>query len=49
MVEEIGNQSRIKNHRMKNEDKKSKNDVEFDEIVRFLNAQKAVLDCVGLN
>ena len=34
---------------MKVENKKPKNDVEFDEIVKFLNDQKAVLDYAGLN
>lgn len=29
--------------------KKSKNDVNFDEIVKFLNDQKAVMDYAGLN
>ncbi len=28
---------------------KDKNDVGFDEIVKFLNAQKAALDYAGLN
>lgn len=34
---------------MKVENKKPKDNVEFDEIVKFLNAQKAVMDYAGLN
>ena len=30
-------------------DKKPKNDIDFDRIVKFLNDQKAVLDHEGLN
>ena len=35
-----------------NENRKTKNmenDIEFDQIVKFLNAQKAVMDYMGLN
>lgn len=50
MTEEIYTQSRINNScRMKVEAIKSKNDVEFDKIVKFLNDQKAVMDYAGLN
>jgi len=31
------------------ENKKTENGVEFDKIVKFLNAQKAVMDHAGLN
>ncbi|CAG0968468.1 hypothetical protein METP2_01245 [Methanosarcinales archaeon] len=34
---------------MKTGNKKQENDVEFDQIVKFLNAQKAVMDYAGLN
>ncbi len=34
---------------MKVESKKPKSDVEFDEIVKFLNDQKAAMDYAGLN
>ncbi len=34
---------------MKFENKKHINDVGFDEIVKFLNEQKAVMDYAGLN
>ena len=34
---------------MKTETKKQENDIEFDRIVKFLNAQKAVMDYAGLN
>lgn len=46
MIEEIYNQPRMNNYRMKEEDK---NNIEFDKIVKFLNAQKAVMDYAGLN
>lgn len=46
MIEEICNQPRMNNCRMKEEDK---NNIEFDKIVKFLNAQKAVMDYAGLN
>ena len=34
---------------MRTGNKKQENDVEFDRIVKFLNAQKAVMDYAGLN
>ncbi len=47
MIGKMYNISRIQNYcRTKDKDK---NDVEFDEIVKFLNAQKAALDYAGLN
>ncbi len=50
MTEGTYNQSRINNHcRIKVEHEKPENDVEFDEIVRFLVAQKAVMEYSGLN
>lgn len=50
MIEEIDNQPAINNScRMKVENKKFSNDVGFDEIVKFLNDQKAVMDYAGLN
>jgi hypothetical protein len=50
MIEEICNPSRINNScRMKVENKKPENDVEFDKIVKFLNDQKAAMDYAGLN
>ena len=46
----VGSQSRINNNcRIKVEHEKPENDVEFDEIVRFLVAQKAVMEYAGLN
>lgn len=50
MTEEMYNPSQINNPcRMKIENKKPENDIEFDKIVKFLNDQKAVLDYAGLN
>lgn len=50
MTEEMYNPSRINNPcRLRIENKKPKNDIEFDKIVKFLNAQKAVIDYAGLN
>ncbi|MGB8218034.1 MAG: hypothetical protein WCE94_12105 [Candidatus Methanoperedens sp.] len=50
MIEEICNPSRINNScRMKIENKKPRNDIDFDKIVKFLNDQKSVLDYAGLN
>ncbi|MDP2846299.1 MAG: hypothetical protein Q8N79_09570 [Candidatus Methanoperedens sp.] len=47
MIEEMHSISRIHSHcRTKDEDK---NNVDFDKIVKFLNAQKAVMDYAGLN
>ncbi len=46
-IEEMHSISRIQSHcRTKDEDK---NNVDFDKIVKFLNAQKAVMDYAGLN
>lgn len=50
MIEKICTPSRINNPcRMKAESEKSNNDVEFDEIVKFLNDQKAAMDYACLN
>jgi hypothetical protein len=50
MIKETGRLPRINNScRMKVENKKLRNDVGFDEIVKFLNDQKAVIDYAGLN
>jgi len=47
MIEEMCNQSRIRSCcGIKDEDN---NDVGFDKIVKFLNAQKAALDYADLN
>ena len=34
---------------LRTENKKIENDIGFDKIVKFLNAQKAVMDHAGLN
>jgi hypothetical protein len=50
MTEKMYSQSRINCPcRIKVENKKPNSDVGFDEIVKFLNAQKAVMDYAGLN
>ncbi len=50
MIGEICSKSQLNNScRMKAEAKKSRNDIEFDKIVKFLNDQKAVMDYAGLN
>jgi hypothetical protein len=50
MTEEICSHPRINSScRMKIENRKSDIDIEFDKIVKFLNAQKAVMDYAGLN
>ncbi len=50
MTEEMYNPSRINNPcRLRIENKKPKNDIKFDKIVKFLNDQKAVIDYAGLN
>ncbi len=51
MIEEAeGKQSGLKNsYRMKVEPKKPKNDVVFDDIVKFLIYQKDVMDYADLN
>ncbi len=33
----------------KTENKKTENDIEFEKLVKFLNAQKAVMEYAGLN
>jgi len=48
MIEKICSRRNILS-RMKTGNKKQENDVEFDQIVKFLNAQKAVMDYAGLN
>ena len=48
MIEEICSRRNIPAG-MKTENKKQENDIEFDQIVKFLNAQKAVMDYAGLN
>ncbi|HLB70144.1 MAG: hypothetical protein OIN88_03410 [Candidatus Methanoperedens sp.] len=45
MIEEICSQSRRKS----SFELKTENDIEFDKIVKFLNAQKAAMDYAGLN
>ncbi len=50
MIEEAASKQGLNNScRMKFENKKHINDVGFDEIVKFLNEQKAVMDYAGLN
>jgi hypothetical protein len=50
MIEEICNPSQTNNScRMRIENKKPRNDIEFDKIVKFLNDQKAALEYAGLN
>ncbi len=49
MIKEICNPSMTKNSCWMKFDKKPKNDIDFDKIVKFLNDQKAVLDYVDLN
>jgi len=34
---------------LRTENKKTEKDIEFEKIVKFLNAQKAVMDYAGLN
>jgi hypothetical protein len=46
MIGKMYNISRIQNYCRTDKDK---NDVEFDKIVKFLNAQKAALDYADLN
>lgn len=38
-----------KSNYLETENKKPENGVEFDKIVKFLNAQKAAMDYAGLN
>jgi hypothetical protein len=50
MIEEMCSQSRMNSScRIKVENKKPENDIEFDKIIKFLNAQKAVMEYAGLN
>ena len=50
MIEEAASKQGINNSfRMKFENKKHKNDVGFDDIVKFLIYQKAVMDYSDLN
>jgi len=48
MVQEICCQ-RNSSFELKAENKKPKNDIGFDKIVKFLNAQRAAMDYAGLN
>ena len=47
MIQEICRRSN--SLELRNENKKTENGVEFEKIVKFLNAQKAVMDYAGLN
>ena len=50
MIDEAGSQLGINNScLMKVKNKKLRNDVGFEEIVKFLIYQKAVIDYAGLN
>jgi hypothetical protein len=50
MIEEMRSSSGINSScRVKVENKKPKNSIELDKIIKFLNAQKAVMDYAGLN
>jgi len=49
MIEKIYNLSRVNNFCRMKVEKKSKKEVEFESIVKFLNDQKAVIDYAGLN
>ena len=50
MIEEDGRKQGINNPCQKKvENRKLRNDVGFDEIVKFLNEQKAVMDSASLN
>ncbi len=46
---EISNPSKLSNSCRMKFDKIPKNDIGFDQIVKFLNDQKAVMDYAGLN
>ncbi len=39
----------MKTCKMEVENKKAKNDIDFDKIVKFLNDQKSIMDYAGLN
>ncbi len=47
MIQEICRKSN--SLELRTENKKTENDIEFEKIVKFLNAQKAVMDYAGLN
>ncbi|MFA4955933.1 MAG: hypothetical protein WC556_03045 [Candidatus Methanoperedens sp.] len=47
MIQEIYRRSN--SLELRTENKKTENDIEFDTIIKFLNAQKAVMDYAGLN
>lgn len=47
MIQEICRRS--KSLELRTENKKTESDIEFEKIVKFLNAQKAVMDYAGLN
>ncbi|VVB88813.1 Uncharacterised protein [uncultured archaeon] len=50
MIEEMRSSSEMdRSCRVKVENKKPKNGIGFDKIIKFLNAQKAVMDYAGLN
>jgi len=50
MIHKICSQPRKNSsYEIKTENEKLENDIEFDKIVKFLNAQKAVMDYAGLN
>ena len=48
MIKKIGNNLRMNKSFLKTEKELGK-DIEFETIVKFLNAQKAVMDYAGLN
>lgn len=47
MIQEICRRSN--SLELRTENKKTGKDIEFEKIVKFLNAQKAVMDYAGLN
>ncbi len=50
MIEEMHSSSRKNSScRIKVENKKPKNGIGLDKIIKFLNAQRAVMDYAGLN
>ncbi len=50
MIEETHSSSEINSScRVKVENKKPKNGIGLDKIIKFLNAQRAVMDYAGLN
>ncbi|MFZ3168783.1 MAG: hypothetical protein WA130_14295 [Candidatus Methanoperedens sp.] len=48
MIEEICSKRNCSS-KMKAQNRKHGNDIDFDQVVKFLNAQKAVMDYAGLN